>query len=852
MAIRKDTVQLQVEINGKKAGQSYGQLIKSSRTLKKELLALTPGTQAFINKSAELKKVNGRLAGIRKQTQGVKKGLSTLSVAGLVASVTLAVRSVLNLGKETLKLFNIQAQADAQLKAAIASTNGAAGKSYDDLKKKASEFQTQSLFGDESIQKAQATLLTFTKIQGDVFDEATQNILDYSQRLGVDLQSASIQVGKALNDPIKGISALGRAGVQFSESQKATIATLQQTGDIAGAQTIILKELETQFGGSAKAAAEAGTGGYTQLSNRIGDVQEVIGKLTVRGTRFLLPFLNKAVDFADKFAQSLESGEKATGKYGAAINFVIGLFQILFKVGYDTLAGIRNIGNGIAELFTQAKDLPIIGGIFRGIATAASAVFTVISDGTASFAGLRGAVNQAVQNIKLYFIDLLLAAQIMAKELDLALSIKSSTKERLRQEIEDLKSLRVAAADTGKSVGAAYVEARDQAIAETTTKKAKEDPAAYLPPAVIPVASQSSGSTTNTSGQQQARTPIAALEQIASIGPKEVEISADEIAARRIAKLEADTNEELLITEKGYLQKLFSEEEYGLRRLELLAEQKAQELQLLEAAGLTESDLYLQTEVDKLNAEKDLADERIAVKQREIDMKRQIEQQGIEAFGDVVNMGISLLAKDEKARRRAAVVAKSFEAAKVAINSAREISDIYKSTAGAGPAGWVVATFRAVSAAVRAGKAIASIKAQQFYKGGRIPLFTNGPITGTPNVTPLPGGDNMLAYIKTGETMINEEQKARLGGDEAMRLAGVPGYNTGGITGVSTTPAPSVAAAVSGDVTTQSINDTIDRLNDTVSMVMQWVSRPLKADVVFEEVQSQGDQLARTQAMSSL
>jgi len=38
----------------------------------------------------------------------------------------------------------------------------------------------------------------------------------------------------------------GRAGVQFTAEQKAQIEVLQESGDIAGAQAVILKELETR------------------------------------------------------------------------------------------------------------------------------------------------------------------------------------------------------------------------------------------------------------------------------------------------------------------------------------------------------------------------------------------------------------------------------------------------------------------------------------------------------------------------------------------------------------------------------------------------------------------------------
>jgi len=70
---------------------------------------------------------------------------------------------------------------------------------------------------------------------------------------------------------------LGRSGVQFSEQQRELIQNFTETGDIAAAQNIILEELETQFAGSAEAAAQAGTGAVKQIRNQIGDIKEEIG-----------------------------------------------------------------------------------------------------------------------------------------------------------------------------------------------------------------------------------------------------------------------------------------------------------------------------------------------------------------------------------------------------------------------------------------------------------------------------------------------------------------------------------------------------------------------------------------------
>ena len=63
-------------------------------------------------------------------------------------------------------------------------------------------------------------MLTFTGVGKDVFPQAIQTVLDMSQALGQDLKSSTVQLGKALNSPIDGITALSRVGVSFTDAQK--------------------------------------------------------------------------------------------------------------------------------------------------------------------------------------------------------------------------------------------------------------------------------------------------------------------------------------------------------------------------------------------------------------------------------------------------------------------------------------------------------------------------------------------------------------------------------------------------------------------------------------------------------
>lgn len=172
-----------------------------------------------------------------------------------------------------------QEAAVKQLEQGLITTGGVVGQSLDQLRAKASELQKVTIFGDDEFIRAQSQLVTFTKITGQEFDKTIELAADLSTRFGTDLKSSVIQLGKALNDPVANLSALSRSGIQFSDTQKEMIKDLVESNRLIDAQTIILKELETQFGGSARAARDTFGGSLKGLQGAFGDLLESEGGL---------------------------------------------------------------------------------------------------------------------------------------------------------------------------------------------------------------------------------------------------------------------------------------------------------------------------------------------------------------------------------------------------------------------------------------------------------------------------------------------------------------------------------------------------------------------------------------------
>lgn len=295
----------------------------------------------FLGDSSGFNKVVGDIEG---KTGGLGSKFSKMGSAAAAGFAAAGVAAVA-FGKSAIDAAAESQKVAAQTDAVIRSTGGAAGigaKAIGDL---AHQLQNISGVSDEAIQTGQNMLLTFTNVQNrvgkgnDIFSQATQTMLDMSVALGTDAKQSALQLGKALNDPIKGIGALSRVGVTFTAQQKEQIAAMVKAGDVAGAQKVILAELNKEFGGSAKAAGDARTP-MEKLSMQFGDIQEKVGTA-------LLPVMEKlSVKLGDliKWFENLSPG-----------------MQNAIEIGVGVVAAIAAIGAVIAVV------TPIVGALTAAV-----------------------------------------------------------------------------------------------------------------------------------------------------------------------------------------------------------------------------------------------------------------------------------------------------------------------------------------------------------------------------------------------------------------------------------------------------------------------------------------------------
>lgn len=321
---------------------------------------------------------------------GIKNG-AVVAAAGigiLASQVALGLRSLVDLEKAT-----------AQTGAVIKSTGGVAGVTGAEVTRLAEKFEgLNAQVGDEFIRAGQNMLLTFTNIRGKAFEPALEAVLNLNTAMGKGpegLTKTAILVGKALNDPAKGLTALTRVGVAFDKKQIARIKSLQKEGKLYEAQQIILKELGKEFGGSFAAQGDTAAGKVAKFNDSIDDLQRslatallpAVGNVADALTELLAdPELQKGVEDLGKeigklFSKgNIKAGAKALGdafqaikSAAPAIKSALGTVGSVLKGAFDAFNSLPApvqqllIGGAVANKLTGGLVTNIAGGIFGAL-----------------------------------------------------------------------------------------------------------------------------------------------------------------------------------------------------------------------------------------------------------------------------------------------------------------------------------------------------------------------------------------------------------------------------------------------------------------------------------------------------
>jgi hypothetical protein len=241
------------------------------------------------------------------------------------------------------------------------------GKVTDRLKAFAEANEMTLAVDADIIKNTQSKLMTFKELgatadeAGGAFDRATMAALDLAAAGFGTAETNAIQLGKALNDPIKGITALTRSGITFTESERNLIRTMVESGNTLQAQELILAAIETQVGGTAEATATSSA--QMELAfNRIGDAigtsvmpmfeefSNFIVEVTPQIEGFFISLTDPTTEVGEKWLEmggsvmafgdtiadvwgSIDAGGLFTGLLDLIETVMIGLSQLIWVAG---------------------------------------------------------------------------------------------------------------------------------------------------------------------------------------------------------------------------------------------------------------------------------------------------------------------------------------------------------------------------------------------------------------------------------------------------------------------------------------------------------------------------------------
>jgi hypothetical protein len=384
----------------------------TSRTLKLSLLADVAGLSKGLNQgSNEVQSFGSKVGAFG------KKAALAFAAAG-IAAAAFAVK----FGKDALVAGEAADSANKRIEQ-INKSMGLFGESTtavsESLIKYAEQTARATGVDTNSIKATQAKLLTFKELAatadelGGNFQRTTKAAIDLGAAGFGTAELNAVALGKALNDPIKGISALTRNGITFTESEKERIKVLVESNKVGEAQNMILKAIETQVGGTAEATANATDRmkvGFTQVQERVGlallPVLEkftnfMIDKVFPAFEKYVAPAVQKLVDLFSTNSGGL--GESFNKIVAVVKSYVMPIFRGAVDIFNDVKSAIGSNIDSFKEFFDVVKYIaPVIGKVIGGALSVVGEIAKVVITIIAQVMGaIKPLLNTAIDGINL-------------------------------------------------------------------------------------------------------------------------------------------------------------------------------------------------------------------------------------------------------------------------------------------------------------------------------------------------------------------------------------------------------------------------------------------------------------------
>jgi phage-related protein len=313
-----------------------------------------------------------------KEAEGAFGGLGkTLGKLGGLIAATFSVTAITSFAKDSLAAAEGVQVANQRLDQIAKSMNlfGSETQAVSDRLKAYAEANELTLATDAEVIKAtQAKLLTFKELAltaddaGGSFDRATAAAVDLAAAGFGQAETNAVQLGKALNDPIKGITALTRSGITFTAEEKEKIKALTESGQVLEAQNMILSAIETQVGGTAAATATASE----KMAIAFDNVKETVGAALLpvfeQLSASLLPLIES---LAPKVAEIFTALIPVFEEVGEIIPTLIDGFLPIIDVLTDIIVIVARLAVQLLPIFVSVLNaiLPVIAAILPLLAT---------------------------------------------------------------------------------------------------------------------------------------------------------------------------------------------------------------------------------------------------------------------------------------------------------------------------------------------------------------------------------------------------------------------------------------------------------------------------------------------------
>lgn len=779
---------INVLINGSAANATYGDLLKLAAKLNRELKELVPGTDAFVRKSNDLKQVRGRLNDIQAGVNATRKSMISLQT---VMSVFGGL-SLAGLFQQFIGLGRrvVDTQATFERFEAVL-TNALGSRS---AARQALE-QLQQFAATTPFQIDELTD-SFVKLVNRGF-QPTKDQLTQIGDLAASQGKSFDQLVEAILDAQTGeFERLKEFGIRAKTvGDQVTLSFKGQSIEVAKTDEAI-RNAVLGFGqlqgvaGSMEAVSKTLGGQLSNLADNFTGLLRTIGESGVGGAvTFLVGQLNSLVSWIGEFI-------KTSGKTTIAGQAMADVFTFIGSA----ISATKDYFVGLFE-YINTEFGPSIEKALRTALNVYNAIATAINDINARANKFLG----AGEPVKLPVFDL----DEYRKRASEARRVQAEEQEKARKEAEENdKHLAEEAKKKAEATAREKARAEAKARSEEMAKARKKEQEALI---------ESLLSQT----EQEQRAHDAYMKMIADENTAAIE--------HLMAEIEADA---------------------------AYQERKQEVAEAARQAGLTDAEIEIEAtraKYDALIAEAEFygievtaLEEARAMKLQEINQReilfaqRQMEDK-IQIYSD---LGVALgdfLSADEKARKKHADAIKAFEIGSILANLYAEIQGYYKGTSTYGAIGPVLASVLSATATVRAFAAVRRVSSQQFAGGG---------YTG-------PGGDRDSTGHRVAGVVHNDEWVAPKwmteGGATApviRALEGIRrrGFADGGFTSPNTTPAASVAASALGDSQLGRLQSTLDDLSRAIGRMPQRV----KAEVVFQDIETAGQTLEDIRERASL